>query len=50
MLNLKRAKMVLHEAILPTVEDTEDSLKEKCFEVIQAQLNRDNLVNDTHED
>ncbi|HAH37666.1 MAG TPA: 1-acyl-sn-glycerol-3-phosphate acyltransferase [Algoriphagus sp.] len=50
LLNLKRAKMVLHEAILPTVEDTEDSLKEKCFEVIQAQLNRDNLGNDTHED
>ncbi|SHO59590.1 lysophospholipid acyltransferase family protein [Algoriphagus zhangzhouensis] len=42
LLNLKRAKMVLHEPIVPTDQDDEESLKKACFEIIQKQLDLDN--------
>ncbi|MDF2159360.1 lysophospholipid acyltransferase family protein [Algoriphagus sp. CAU 1675] len=42
LMRLKRAKMVLHEAISPQPSDTEESLKQKCFEIIQRQLDEDN--------
>ncbi len=42
LLNLGRAKMVLHEAIVPSEQDNEESLKKACFEVIQKQLDLDN--------
>lgn len=35
------AKMILHEPLMPSPTETEDSLKEKCFEIIQKQLNLD---------
>ncbi len=44
LLNWRPAKMVLHKAILPTEEDTEDSLRQKCFEVIQSQLKSDENI------
>lgn len=43
LLDFKKAKMVIHEGIIPNGASTEESLKEKCFQVIQNQLNRDNL-------
>jgi 1-acyl-sn-glycerol-3-phosphate acyltransferase len=36
------AKMVFHQAIFPSKNETETTLKEKCFEVIQRQLDLDN--------
>ncbi|SDD12134.1 1-acyl-sn-glycerol-3-phosphate acyltransferase [Algoriphagus faecimaris] len=42
LLDFKKAKMVIHEGIIPNGASTEESLKEKCFQVIQNQLNRDN--------
>ncbi|MGM0945560.1 MAG: lysophospholipid acyltransferase family protein [Bacteroidota bacterium] len=42
LLDFKKAKMVIHEGIIPHEASTEESLKEKCFQVIQNQLNRDN--------
>ena len=43
---LKRipAKMVLHQALNPTDYPTEDALKQRCFEVIQEQLVKDNPI------
>jgi 1-acyl-sn-glycerol-3-phosphate acyltransferase len=43
---LKRtpAKMVLHQALHPSEFDSEDSLKQRCFEVIQEQLLQDNPI------
>ncbi|MBN3584633.1 1-acyl-sn-glycerol-3-phosphate acyltransferase [Algoriphagus aestuarii] len=41
LLNWNPAKMVFHQAIYPTEQETEDSLRQKCFEVIQKQLNID---------
>ena len=46
LLNWMPAKMVLHEAINPTDEDTEDTLKQRCFEVIQNQLDLDAKKNE----
>ena len=36
------AKMVLHEPLFPDTFESEKALKEKCFYVIQSQLNFDN--------
>jgi 1-acyl-sn-glycerol-3-phosphate acyltransferase len=44
LLDFHRAKMVLHEAILPEEGTTEESLKNTCFEVIERQLQLDNGV------
>lgn len=41
LLHWRQAKMVLHEAILPNAQYTEATLKEKCFQTIQHQLNQD---------
>lgn len=41
-LRWRTAKMVLHQALVPLESDTEVSLKNKCFEVIQSQLQQDN--------
>lgn len=38
----RSAKMVLHQALSPSQSDTEESLKNKCFEIIQTQLHQDN--------
>ncbi len=38
LLRRRSAKMILHEALVPNVTDTEGTLKEKCFEIIQKQL------------
>lgn len=38
LLHWRPAKMVFHEPIIPSDEDTEVSLKNKCFEIIQNQL------------
>jgi 1-acyl-sn-glycerol-3-phosphate acyltransferase len=46
LLNWRPAKMVLHEAILPTPDETEDNLKKRCFEVIQKQLDKDSEINE----
>lgn len=46
LLNWMPAKMVLHEAILPSTDDTEDTLNRKCFEVIQKQLNKDSEIHE----
>ncbi|REG88665.1 lysophospholipid acyltransferase family protein [Algoriphagus antarcticus] len=40
----RSAKMVLHEPLLPEDYDSENALKEKCFQVIQNQLNLDNSI------
>ncbi len=42
LLRLRKAKMVLHEAIVPQQSDTEETLKQKCFHIIQNQLDEDN--------
>ncbi|WP_339879346.1 lysophospholipid acyltransferase family protein [uncultured Algoriphagus sp.] len=42
LLYWRRAKMVLHDPLLPAQYASENSLKEKCFEVIQRQLDLDN--------
>lgn len=42
-LRWRSAKMVLHQALLPLESETEISLKNKCFEVIQSQLQQDNI-------
>ncbi|MEN2282529.1 lysophospholipid acyltransferase family protein [Algoriphagus sp. SE2] len=44
LLNRMPAKMVLHEAIFPSEEDTEETLNRTCFEVIQKQLNKDSEI------
>lgn len=44
LLNWMPAKMVLHEAILPSENDTEETLNKRCFEVIQNQLNKDSEI------
>ena len=44
LLNWSKAKMQIHHPIAPTAEDTEESLKEKCFQVIQNQLIKDNQL------
>lgn len=41
LLNWRPAKMVFHEPILPSADDTEETLKQKCFDVIQNQLKID---------
>lgn len=38
LLRRRPAKMILHEALAPNPNETEESLKEKCFEIIQKQL------------
>ncbi|RIW12725.1 1-acyl-sn-glycerol-3-phosphate acyltransferase [Algoriphagus lacus] len=47
LLHKRQAKMVLHEALDPRDFDSDESLKEKCFEVIQKQLYLDNGINPT---
>lgn len=42
LLYRRNAKMVLHEALDPKDFDSDDSLKQACFETIQKQLNLDN--------
>ena len=42
LVHWRPAKMVLHEPLLPGNFDSESALKEKCFKVIQTQLNLDN--------
>lgn len=44
LLNRRKAKMHLHQAIVPEAHDTEESLKTKCFQVIQNQLIEDNQL------
>jgi len=44
LVHWRRSKMVLHKAIEASENDTEASLKEKCFQTIQDQLNLDNDV------
>ncbi|WP_367204001.1 lysophospholipid acyltransferase family protein [Algoriphagus sp.] len=44
LLGFHSAKMVLHEALIPEKDTTEEDLKEKCFEIIQKQLNTDNGI------
>jgi 1-acyl-sn-glycerol-3-phosphate acyltransferase len=41
LLRRRTAKMILHKALVPCANETEESLKEKCFEIIQKQLNLD---------
>lgn len=40
----KQAKMVFHEALNPKNFDSDESLKQKCFETIQKQLDLDNAI------
>jgi 1-acyl-sn-glycerol-3-phosphate acyltransferase len=42
LLHWRSAKMILHEPLLPEAYESEKALKEKCFHVIQNQLNLDN--------
>ena len=42
LLHWRSAKMVLHDPLIPDEYESEKALKDKCFEVIQNQLNRDN--------
>lgn len=42
LLYRRQAKMVFHEALDPKFFDSDESLKEKCFETIQKQLDMDN--------
>lgn len=44
LLNFKKAKMVIHEAIYPTENLSEQALRDQCFAVIQDQLHRDNRL------
>ncbi|NVK48888.1 MAG: 1-acyl-sn-glycerol-3-phosphate acyltransferase [Cyclobacteriaceae bacterium] len=44
LLDFHAAKMVLHEAIIPTENSSEEDLKNACFAVIQKQLYEDNSV------
>ncbi|MFC3415048.1 lysophospholipid acyltransferase family protein [Algoriphagus hitonicola] len=44
LLNFKKAKMVIHEAIYPSENLTEQDLRDLCFAVIQGQLDHDNQV------
>ena len=48
---LKRmlAKMVLHQALHPAAFSTEEQLKDRCFEVIQEQLSKDNPATSTYQ-
>lgn len=36
-----RAKLVYHKPLIPGPEDTEETLKERCFNIIQTQLRKD---------
>ena len=47
LLHKRPAKMVLHEPLFPRDFDSEESLKQQCFEVIQKQLYLDNGLNPT---
>jgi len=42
LLHRRKAKIVLHSEIYPSADETEKSLKERCFELIQNQLLKDN--------
>jgi 1-acyl-sn-glycerol-3-phosphate acyltransferase len=42
LLHWRTAKMVLHDPLFPDNFESEKALKDKCFEVIQNQLHRDN--------
>lgn len=42
MLHRRPAKMVLHEVLEPKDFESEEALRDKCFEVIQLQLLEDN--------
>lgn len=44
LLHRKAAKMVLHEPLKPEDFDSDEAMKEKCFEVIQQQLDLDNQL------
>lgn len=46
---LKRipAKMVLHQALIPSEYASEEALKQHCFEVIQEQLVQDNSISNS---
>lgn len=44
LLYRRKAKMVFHEALDPKDFDSDDSLKEACFDIIQKQLDLDNPV------
>jgi 1-acyl-sn-glycerol-3-phosphate acyltransferase len=44
LLHWRKAKMHIHHAIVPEENDTEESLKTKCFQVIQNQLDQDNQL------
>lgn len=44
LLKRRNAKMVFHEALDPKDFDSDESLREKCFETIQKQLDADNSV------
>jgi 1-acyl-sn-glycerol-3-phosphate acyltransferase len=45
LLHLRPAKMVFHPALHPKNFDSDESLKSKCFEIIQSQLDQDNPPN-----
>ncbi|MEP0712489.1 lysophospholipid acyltransferase family protein [Algoriphagus sp.] len=42
LVHWRPAKMVLHDPLIPEQFESEQALKDKCFEVIQNQLNLDN--------
>jgi 1-acyl-sn-glycerol-3-phosphate acyltransferase len=44
LLHWRHAKMHIHHPIEPSSGESEESLKEKCFQVIQNQLNQDNRL------
>ncbi len=44
MLHRRPAKMVLHEVLEPKDFESEEALRDKCFEVIQLQLLEDNPI------
>lgn len=44
LLHWRKAKMHIHQAIIPEENDTEESLKTKCFQIIQKQLIEDNQL------
>jgi 1-acyl-sn-glycerol-3-phosphate acyltransferase len=48
LLHHRPAKMVLHQALHPKDFDSDESLKAKCFEIIQSQLNQDNPTSLAH--
>lgn len=46
ILHWRKAKMHIHQPILPSQNESEESLKEKCFQIIQDQLVKDNLLHE----